>query len=73
MIRLKTADALLQAPSRIIPRSVDGLKDTEKDTDQEQDRDAFLEQMLEFTAEADTRNWELEYVGELDNVEELIW
>ncbi|KAL7923775.1 hypothetical protein ACQKWADRAFT_289272 [Trichoderma austrokoningii] len=74
MIRLKAADALLQAPSRIIPRSVDGaIKETEIDANQEEDRGTSLERLLEFTAKADTRNLELEYVGELDDVEELLW
>ncbi|PTB38753.1 hypothetical protein M441DRAFT_172628 [Trichoderma asperellum CBS 433.97] len=78
MIRLKAADALLQASSRIVPRSVDGVsKDTEVDADQEEDSDTVLEQLLEFAAEADTRNAELEDLGLglgalNDDIEELL-
>lgn len=73
-MRLKAADALLQAPSRIIPRSVDGmLKDTEMDAGQEEDRGIILEKVFELTAEADARNDELEGLGGLDNIEELLW
>jgi hypothetical protein len=74
MIRLKAADALLQAPSRIIPRSVDGLlKDTGIDADQDEDRGIVLERVLELTAEADARNFDLEGLGGLDDIEELLW
>lgn len=71
MIRLKAADALLQAPSRIIPRSVDGvLKDTETDEDHEGDLDINFEKVFELTAEADARDVGLEV---LDDIEELLW
>lgn len=74
MMRLKAADALLQAPSRIIPRSVDEvLKDTEMEADQEEDRGIILEKVFELTAEADARNDELEGLGGLDDIEELLW
>ncbi|KAK1246542.1 hypothetical protein MKX08_000344 [Trichoderma sp. CBMAI-0020] len=74
MIRLKAADALLQAPSRIIPRSVDEvLKDTEMDADLEDDRGIISEQVFELTAEADAGNVELEGLGGLDDIGELLW
>lgn len=78
MIRLKAADALLQAPSRIIPRSVDGVsKDTQIDADQEEDRGTILEKVIGFTAEVDTRIVELEGrglgLGGLNGIEELLW
>ncbi|EHK44897.1 hypothetical protein TRIATDRAFT_38560 [Trichoderma atroviride IMI 206040] len=74
MIRLKAADALLQAPSRIIPRSVDRVfKDTEMDADEEEDRGLILETVSELTAEADARNVESEGLGRLDDIEELLW
>lgn len=74
MIRLKAADALLQAPSRIIPRSVDGvLRDTEMDADQEEERGIVLEKAFELTAEADARNFESEGLGGLDDIEKLLW
>jgi hypothetical protein len=74
MIRLKAADALLHAPSRIIPRSVDGLsKMTEMYADQEENRRTVLEQVFEFADEADARNAELEGLGGLDGIEELLW
>lgn len=74
MIRLKAADALLQAPSRIIPRSVDGvIKDTETDGDHEGDLGINFEKIFELTAEADARDAELEGLGGLDDIEELLW
>lgn len=77
MIRLKAADALLQAPRRIVPKSVDGIsKDTEADAEQEEGSDIILEQLLEFAAEADTRNAGLEDLGlglgALNDMEELL-
>lgn len=64
MIRLKAADALLQSPSRIIPKSVDEVsKETEVGVDQEESGDTILEQLLEYAAEANTRNVELGNLG----------
>lgn len=74
MIRLKAADALLQAPSRIIPRSVDGvLKDTETDGDHEGGLGINFETVFELTAEADACDVELEGLDGLDDMEELLW
>lgn len=71
MIRIKAADALLQAPSRIIPRSVDGvIKDTETDEDNGGGLGINFEKVVELAAEADTRDVGLE---DLDDIEELLW
>lgn len=74
MIRLKAADALLQAPSRIIPRSVDGVsRHTEMYADQEEDRGIVLEKVSGLTTEADARNFDLDGPGGLGDIEELLW
>lgn len=77
MIRLKAADALLQSPSRIIPRSVDGISnETEVDIDQEEGSGTILEQIVDYAAEAGGCNAELEGLGlglgGLIDIEELL-